>query len=50
MADQPESLNSLEAGRASRHYWRDLWRYRELLGLAWRHQGAPIWRSASCGR
>jgi lipopolysaccharide transport system permease protein len=27
----------LEAGRASRHYWRDLWRYRELLGfLAWR--------------
>lgn len=27
----------LEAGRASRHYWRDLWRFRELLGfLAWR--------------
>jgi lipopolysaccharide transport system permease protein len=27
----------LEAGRASAHYWRDLWRYRELLGfLAWR--------------
>lgn len=27
----------LEAGRAERHYWRDLWRYRELLGfLAWR--------------
>lgn len=27
----------LEAGRASRHYWKDLWRYRELLGfLAWR--------------
>ncbi|HYC72263.1 MAG TPA: ABC transporter permease [Opitutaceae bacterium] len=27
----------LEAGRESRHYWRDLWRYRELLGfLAWR--------------
>jgi lipopolysaccharide transport system permease protein len=27
----------LEAGRASRHYWGDLWRYRELLGfLAWR--------------
>ena len=27
----------LEAGRASRHYWADLWRYRELLGfLAWR--------------
>ena len=27
----------LEAGRAEKHYWRDLWRYRELLGyLAWR--------------
>ncbi len=27
----------LEAGRANRHYWVDLWRYRELLGfLAWR--------------
>lgn len=27
----------LEAGRASAHYWRDLWRYRELAGfLAWR--------------
>ncbi len=27
----------LAAGRASRHYWADLWRYRELLGfLAWR--------------
>lgn len=27
----------LEAGRADQHYWRDLWRYRELLGyLAWR--------------
>lgn len=27
----------LEAGRAERHYWRDLWKYRELLGiLAWR--------------
>lgn len=27
----------LESGRASRHYWADLWRYRELLGfLAWR--------------
>lgn len=27
----------LEAGRADSHYWRDLWRYRELLGfLAWR--------------
>ena len=27
----------LEPGRAERNYWRDLWRYRELLGfLAWR--------------
>src|SRR4051812_37344555 len=33
--DIPELI--LEAGRASRHYWTDLWRYRELLGfLAWR--------------
>lgn len=23
----------IEAGRAERHYWRDLWRYRELLGF-----------------
>ncbi len=27
----------IEAGRAGRHYWKDLWRYRELfLFLAWR--------------
>ena len=27
----------IEAGRADRHYWRDLWRFRELFGfLAWR--------------
>jgi lipopolysaccharide transport system permease protein len=27
----------LEAGRSSAHYWKDLWRYRELAGfLAWR--------------
>ncbi len=27
----------LEAGRAEEHYWRDLWRYRELFSvLAWR--------------
>lgn len=27
----------IEAGRAEKHYWRDLWRFRELLGfLAWR--------------
>lgn len=31
----PETV--LEAGRIARHYWRDLWRYRELAGfLAWR--------------
>lgn len=27
----------IEAGRAERHYWQDLWRYRELFAvLAWR--------------
>ena len=27
----------IEAGRAERHYWRDLWRYRELFYfLSWR--------------
>ncbi|MDB4512542.1 ABC transporter permease, partial [bacterium] len=27
----------LEAGRAEKNYWRDLWRYRELFQvLAWR--------------
>lgn len=32
-----ESVIILEPGRADRHYWRDLWRYRELfLILAWR--------------
>jgi lipopolysaccharide transport system permease protein len=34
--DEPLEL-ILEAGRADRHYWADLWRFRELLGfLAWR--------------
>jgi lipopolysaccharide transport system permease protein len=34
--DPPPEL-IIEAGRASRQYWGDLWRYRELLGfLAWR--------------
>ncbi len=34
-SETPELI--LEAGRSSRHYWADLWRYRELLGfLAWR--------------
>src|SRR6266480_544085 len=27
----------IEAGRTERHYWRDIWRYRELFRvLAWR--------------
>lgn len=34
-AEPPELI--LEAGRGDAHYWRDLWRYRELAGfLAWR--------------
>lgn len=33
--DQSELV--IEAGRAERHYWKDLWRYRELFYfLAWR--------------
>lgn len=33
--DPPELV--IQAGRTERHYWRDLWHYRELLGfLAWR--------------
>ncbi len=36
MSTEPDEL-VIEAGRAARHYWGDLWRYRELLGfLAWR--------------
>jgi lipopolysaccharide transport system permease protein len=32
-----EPVLVLEAGRAERHYWRDLWTYRELFAiLAWR--------------
>ena len=32
-----QNLLTIEAGRTERHYWRDLWRYRELfLFLAWR--------------
>lgn len=32
-----EQILILEPGRAEKHYWRDLWRYRELfLILAWR--------------
>ena len=36
---EPPSSDTLviRAGRAEKNYWRDLWRYRELLGfLAWR--------------
>ena len=34
---EARSLLVIEAGRAERHYWRDLWRYRELFFfLAWR--------------
>ena len=40
LAERPaaaERLLVLEAGRAERHYWRDLWTYRELFAiLAWR--------------
>src|ERR1700691_4350739 len=33
----PERILVLEAGRAERHYWGDLWSYRELFAiLAWR--------------
>src|SRR5258706_14581620 len=32
----------IEAGRAEHHYWRDLWRYRELFRvLAWRDVSVP---------
>ncbi|HVU17608.1 MAG TPA: ABC transporter permease [Candidatus Didemnitutus sp.] len=35
-AEQPDEL-VIAPGRSNRTYWRDLWRYRELLGfLAWR--------------
>ena len=34
---EPVETLVIEAGRAEKHYWRDLWRYRELLFfLAWR--------------
>lgn len=33
----PNEVLVIEAGRTERHYWRDLWRYRELFFfLAWR--------------
>ncbi len=37
LTKRPEEELLIEAGRAERHYWRDLWSYRELLYiLAWR--------------
>lgn len=41
LGELPENFEAselvIEAGRSSDRYWRDLWRYRELLGyLAWR--------------
>lgn len=37
MREQSEITIVLEAGRTERHYWGDLWRYRELFFfLAWR--------------
>ena len=39
LSDMTETDDTLvlEAGRAERHYWRDLWHYRELFAiLAWR--------------
>jgi len=36
-SDANQDVLVIEAGRTEAHYWRDLWRYRELLGfLAWR--------------
>ncbi len=36
MIPPPEPM-VIEAGKSEKHYWRDLWRFRELLGfLAWR--------------
>ena len=36
MSHAPQEL-VIEAGRTEKHYWSDLWRYRELFGfLAWR--------------
>jgi lipopolysaccharide transport system permease protein len=36
MADYPEEL-VIESGRTEKHYWRDLWHYRELFYiLSWR--------------
>ncbi len=43
----PSERLILEAGRADRRYWRDLWRYRELLLiLAWRDVSVRYKRTA----
>ncbi len=37
MDNQPEYSLTIEAGRAELHYWKDIWRFRELfLFLSWR--------------
>ena len=37
MTEKKEFQFTIEAGKAERHYWEDLWRYRELFYiLAWR--------------
>ena len=37
MADKQDFEFTIESGKAERHYWMDLWRYRELFYiLAWR--------------
>lgn len=37
MAEQTAPNLIIEAGKAEKHYWSDLWRYRELMAfLAWR--------------
>ena len=58
MSSTPTPELILEAGRSSRHYWSDLWRYRELMGLlAWRDirvryslaAGASAWADCNPG-
>ena len=37
MTEHAEAVLVIEAGKTERHYWRDLWRYRELFFfMAWR--------------
>src|SRR5438045_9283513 len=44
-----EHIVVIEAGRADRHYWRDLWRYRELLYFLARRDIAVRYRQAVLG-